>query len=202
MIARISSPFDDELAAAGCTGTACGASATLSAGVLLLLLVSARGSSGNTRAIVLVLLVGVAVALAEATALMSVLVSALLARQAFASPSSSRAWAQSVATASAPSVARSALQQTARVARAVAGARLTTRLTGASRWQVAQLSVVAVERFDLSAPPLGHNGSVRKLNHVLSGHVLLRVLVHRVVLLCDCLESTNELALVLWWSLC
>ena len=48
MIARISSPFDDELDA-GCTGIACGANATLGAGVLLLLLVSARGSSGNTR---------------------------------------------------------------------------------------------------------------------------------------------------------
>ena len=48
MIARISSPFDDELAV-GCTGTACGANATLGAGVLLLLLVSARGSSGSTR---------------------------------------------------------------------------------------------------------------------------------------------------------
>ena len=48
MIARISSPFDDELDA-GCTGTACGANATLGAGVLLRLLFSARGSSGNTR---------------------------------------------------------------------------------------------------------------------------------------------------------
>ena len=49
MIARISSPLDDELAA-GCTGTACGASLiTLGAKVLLLLLVRARGSSGSTR---------------------------------------------------------------------------------------------------------------------------------------------------------
>ena len=57
MIARISSPFDDEVAA-GCTGTACGANATLGAGVWLLLLVNARGSalrataelsSGSTR---------------------------------------------------------------------------------------------------------------------------------------------------------
>ena len=47
MIARISSPFDE--LAAGCTGTACGASATLGAGVLLLLLATARGSSGSTR---------------------------------------------------------------------------------------------------------------------------------------------------------
>ena len=44
MIARISSPFDDELDA-GCTGIACGANATLGAGVLLLLLVNARGSA-------------------------------------------------------------------------------------------------------------------------------------------------------------
>ena len=49
MIARISSPFEEELAAAGCTGTAWGASLGAGAGVWLLLLVSARGSSGNMR---------------------------------------------------------------------------------------------------------------------------------------------------------
>ena len=48
MIARISSPLDE--LAAGCTGTACGASlTTLGARVLLLLLVRASGSSGSTR---------------------------------------------------------------------------------------------------------------------------------------------------------
>ena len=65
---------------------------------------------------------GVAAVLEEA--LVSVLVLALvsaLARRAFSSLFSGRAWAQWVATWSAPSLARSALQQTAvRVARVVA----------------------------------------------------------------------------------
>ena len=81
------------------------------------------------------LLVGVAPALAEAEALVSALVLAL-ARQAFASLFSGRVWAQWVAILSAPCVALAALQQTARGARvvlAVAGARRTTRLTGAVR---------------------------------------------------------------------
>ena len=75
----------------------------------------------------LLLLVLVAPALAEAEAL-------VLARRACARPFSGQAWAQSVATASAPSVARSALQQTAaQVAQVVAGARRTTQLAGAAR---------------------------------------------------------------------
>ena len=77
----------------------------------------------------LLLLVLVALALAEAEALVLV-----LARRACARPFSGQAWAQSVATASAPSVARSALQQTAaQVAQVVAVARKTTRLTGVVR---------------------------------------------------------------------
>ena len=76
----------------------------------------------------LLLLVLVAPALAKAEALVLV-----LARQAYVNLFSGRAWAQSVATVSAPSVARSALQQAAQVARVVAGARRTTRLTGVVR---------------------------------------------------------------------
>ena len=75
-------------------------------------------------------------------ALVSALVLALalaLARQAFASLFSGRAWAQSVATVSAPSLAPAALGRTKRLARgarvvlAVAVALLTTRLAGAAR---------------------------------------------------------------------
>ena len=79
----------------------------------------------------LLLLVLVAPASAEAEALVLV-----LARQAFSSLFSAQAWALWEATVSAPSVARSALQQTARAVRAaqvVAGARKTTRLTGVVR---------------------------------------------------------------------
>ena len=69
-------------------------------------------------------------------ALVSVLV-LVLVRKAFARPFLGRAWAQSVVTVSAPSVARSASQQTvARGAQVVVGVRrkknLTTHLAGAA----------------------------------------------------------------------
>ena len=161
MIARISSPFDDELAAAGCTGTACGANATLGAGVLLLLLVSARGSSGSTRGCGVGALCGGGCSSGRGAGSAGIGVGAGAGaagiRASFFGSSLGSVGGDRERT-----IRGTRRRRGGRVVRVVAGAlvvlwvvaRLTT---GAARCRVARQSVVAAERFGFSAPPSGRS---------------------------------------------